>query len=83
MRLEGLGKLKKKIHLIGTRTRDLPVCSIVPQTVCNVFKCMTIAWRPKKDTTPWSLLRVWQYQEYSDNCVIREIRILYSTPGAG
>jgi hypothetical protein len=21
----------KKIHLIGTRTRDLPVCSIVPQ----------------------------------------------------
>jgi hypothetical protein len=31
MRLEGLGKLKKKIHLIGTRTRDLPACSIVPQ----------------------------------------------------
>jgi hypothetical protein len=29
--LEGLGKLKKKIHLIGARTRDLPVCSIVPQ----------------------------------------------------
>jgi hypothetical protein len=28
---EGLGKLKKKIHPIGTRTRDLPVCSIVPQ----------------------------------------------------
>jgi hypothetical protein len=26
----GLGKLKK-IHLIGTRTRDLPACSIVPQ----------------------------------------------------
>jgi hypothetical protein len=31
MRLEGIGKLKK-IHLIGTRTRDLPACSIVPQT---------------------------------------------------
>jgi hypothetical protein len=30
MRLEGLGKLKT-IHLIGTRSRDLPVCSIVPQ----------------------------------------------------
>jgi hypothetical protein len=30
VRLEGLGKLKK-IHLIGTRTCDLPVCSIVPQ----------------------------------------------------
>jgi hypothetical protein len=30
VRLEGLGKLKK-IHLIGTRTCDLPACSIVPQ----------------------------------------------------
>jgi hypothetical protein len=30
VRLEGLGQLKK-IHLIGTRTHDLPVCSIVPQ----------------------------------------------------
>jgi hypothetical protein len=30
VRLDGLGQLKK-IHLIGTRTRDLPVCSIVPQ----------------------------------------------------
>jgi hypothetical protein len=30
VRLEGLGKLKR-IHLIGTRTRDLPDCSIVPQ----------------------------------------------------
>jgi hypothetical protein len=28
--LEGLGQLKK-IHLIGTRPRDLPACSIVPQ----------------------------------------------------
>jgi hypothetical protein len=31
VRLEGLRQLKKIIHLIGTRTRDLPVCSIVPQ----------------------------------------------------
>jgi hypothetical protein len=30
VRLEGLGKLKKN-YLIGTRTRDLPACSIVPQ----------------------------------------------------
>jgi hypothetical protein len=30
MRPEGLGQFKK-IHLIGTRSRDLPVCSIVPQ----------------------------------------------------
>jgi hypothetical protein len=30
VRLEGLGILKK-IHLIGTQTRDLPACSTVPQ----------------------------------------------------
>jgi hypothetical protein len=30
LRLEGLGQLKI-IHLTGTRTRDLPTCSIVPQ----------------------------------------------------
>jgi hypothetical protein len=30
MRLEGFGQLKE-IHLIGTRTRDLPDCSIGPQ----------------------------------------------------
>jgi hypothetical protein len=30
VRLEGLGKLKKN-PLIGTRTCDLPACSIVPQ----------------------------------------------------
>jgi hypothetical protein len=37
VRLEGLGKLKKKlIPLIGSRTRDLPVCSISAEasTVC-------------------------------------------------
>jgi hypothetical protein len=31
VRLEGLGKLKKLIHLIGSRIRDLPACSILPQ----------------------------------------------------
>jgi hypothetical protein len=30
VRPEGLGKFEK-IHLIGTRSRDLPACSIVPQ----------------------------------------------------
>jgi hypothetical protein len=30
VRLEGLGQLKK-IHPIGTRTRDFPACSVVPQ----------------------------------------------------
>jgi hypothetical protein len=35
VQLEGLGQLKK-IHLIGTWTRDLPSCSILPQptTIC-------------------------------------------------
>jgi hypothetical protein len=31
VRLEGLGQLKNSNDLIGTRTRDLPACSIVPQ----------------------------------------------------
>jgi hypothetical protein len=31
VRLEGLGKFKKSNDLIGTRTRDLPACSIVSQ----------------------------------------------------
>jgi hypothetical protein len=30
VRLEGLGKLRKIIHLIGSRTHDLPACKIVP-----------------------------------------------------
>jgi hypothetical protein len=32
VRLEGLGQLKK-IHLIGTRSRDFPACSVVPQQI--------------------------------------------------
>jgi hypothetical protein len=31
VRPEEFGKLKKLIHLIGSRTRDFPACSIVPQ----------------------------------------------------
>jgi hypothetical protein len=31
MRLEELGKLKKLIHLIGFRTRDLPACGTATQ----------------------------------------------------
>jgi hypothetical protein len=42
MRLEGLGQLKK-IHLIGTWTRDLPACSIVPQpTILRSGTCTII-----------------------------------------
>jgi hypothetical protein len=37
MRLEGLGQLKKKSnYLIGNRTRDLPACSIVPQSTTSL-----------------------------------------------
>jgi hypothetical protein len=31
VRLEGLGKLKQLFYLIGLRTHDVSVCSIVPQ----------------------------------------------------
>jgi hypothetical protein len=31
VRPEGLGKLKRFINFIGSRTRDLPDCSVVPQ----------------------------------------------------
>jgi hypothetical protein len=34
---EGLGKLKKVIHLIGSRTRDLQACSIV-----RVYKSISL-----------------------------------------
>jgi hypothetical protein len=30
VRPEGLGQLKKFLHLIGSRTRDFAACSIVP-----------------------------------------------------
>jgi hypothetical protein len=33
VRPEGLAKLKKFVHLIGSRTRDLPAYSLVPQPV--------------------------------------------------
>jgi hypothetical protein len=46
MRLEGLGKLKKFIHLIGSRTRDLPAYITVPQPLryaCLLLKSMYIS----------------------------------------
>jgi hypothetical protein len=33
----------EKIHLIGTRTRDLPACSIVPQPTTSVLLLMIYA----------------------------------------
>jgi hypothetical protein len=35
MQLEGLGNRKKFVHLIGSRTRDLPACSIAPRVACE------------------------------------------------
>jgi hypothetical protein len=37
VRPEGLGKLKTLIYLIGSRTRDLPACSVVPQLPSKSF----------------------------------------------
>jgi hypothetical protein len=46
VRLEGLSKLKNKfIHRIGWRTRDLPVCSIVPEPLRNL-RVGEHGWRP-------------------------------------
>jgi hypothetical protein len=41
VRLEGFGKLKKFSHLIGSRTRDLAACGIMPQALCYRMPPMT------------------------------------------
>jgi hypothetical protein len=33
VRLEGLGKSRKMIDIIGSQTSDLPACGIVPRTI--------------------------------------------------
>jgi hypothetical protein len=38
VRMEKLSKSKKFIHVIGSRTRDHPVCSIMPQQLCYRVK---------------------------------------------
>jgi hypothetical protein len=40
MRLEGLGKLKKFNDLNGNRTRDLTVCSKVPQPIIQTSRIL-------------------------------------------
>jgi hypothetical protein len=54
VQLEGLGKLKKN-HLIGTRTRDLSACSIVPQPTTLPRVSVVIRIRATKQTL-WSQL---------------------------
>jgi hypothetical protein len=58
VRLEELGKLKK-IHLIGTRIRDLPACSTVPQPTTlphaphkSGMLLLIIMWN--QNSGPWS-----------------------------
>jgi hypothetical protein len=47
VRLKGLGKLKK-VHLIGTRTRDLLACSIVSQPTMLPRACPQF-WRVRNE----------------------------------
>jgi hypothetical protein len=53
VRQEGLGQLKK-IHLIGTRTRDLQACNIVPQP--TTLPRAPFLFNTKKVTGPTSRL---------------------------
>jgi hypothetical protein len=48
VRLEGLGQLKKYNDLIGTRTRDLPACSKVPNETRICLGEMNFEVRAKK-----------------------------------
>jgi hypothetical protein len=48
LRLQGLGKLKKSNDLIGTRTRDLPAWSIVPQPTTLPSAPRTDWGKPRK-----------------------------------
>jgi hypothetical protein len=50
VRLEELGQLKKKKpnDLIGTRTRDLPACSIVPQPTTLLHINMSTFYEDQK-----------------------------------
>jgi hypothetical protein len=64
-RLEGLAKLKKCNDLIGTRTRDRPACSVVPQpsTLPRAPGCA----KYRVEVQPWLLLfhdRSWSQEDW-------------------
>jgi hypothetical protein len=67
VRLEGLGKLKKFVHLIRSRTHGLPAYSIVPQPttplntqyVIETQTCFCLT-KPSSASTPYSNLYVWK-----------------------
>jgi hypothetical protein len=51
VQLEGLGKLKKT-QFIGTRTHDLPACSIMPQpTALPHVPGVMLEWKIEIDTS--------------------------------
>jgi hypothetical protein len=54
MQPEGLGKLKKFIHLIGSRTRNLPTCSIVLQPLRYHMSLLTVL----RDIKQYSVVKV-------------------------
>jgi hypothetical protein len=54
VRPEGLGKLKKKcIHLIGSRTRNLTACSLMPQPLATSWPRIRIQTRLSIPVHSW------------------------------
>jgi hypothetical protein len=87
MRLEGLGHLKK-IHPTGTRTRDLPACSIVPQPTTlhktkylykgrGFLKAKYSFYNRKLSNTPYALVRAENSQfecyQHRDICLLKHV----------
>jgi hypothetical protein len=73
VRLEGLGQLKK-IHLIGIRTHNLPVCSIVPQP--------TTLPRAPMETEPFSKnIQINMTDEVQDNNLRETFSLDFNSEG--
>jgi hypothetical protein len=68
---EGLGKLKKCIHLIGSGTHDLPACSIAPLPLkadcTNVDVCVVQSLFQWKHAV---LIYLHRWQLHVQNCAI-------------
>jgi hypothetical protein len=87
VRLEGLGKLKKKSNdLIGNQTRDLPACSIVPQPTTlprapnnnnNIFTC----WTQQLGANHRATTNKKQYQQKQTRGQNKQIRESLISPG--
>jgi hypothetical protein len=61
VRLEELGELEKSNDLIGTRSRDLPACSIVPQPTtlprAPSHRCGEISWPYRNSNSDPSIVQ--------------------------